>query len=131
MAQETFIKAYQNLARWLPRKPFLAWLLVIAKNTRLDERRKRGREVLVSPAEFPETRAGANIEAQVVAQHAFNQMIADLPPKQQMLVLMRVAYDLPFAELAEVFGENEGTLRVQFHRLIDRLRRGLENERHL
>jgi hypothetical protein len=41
LAQETFLRAYQNLSRYDLRKPFLTWLYVIARRLAINFKRNR------------------------------------------------------------------------------------------
>ena len=41
LAQETFLRAYRNLSRYDPRKPFLTWLYVIARRLAINFKRNR------------------------------------------------------------------------------------------
>ena len=43
LAQETFLRAYRNLSRYDPRKPFLTWLYVIARRLAINFNRNRSR----------------------------------------------------------------------------------------
>ena len=44
LVQETFLRAYRNLANYDPRKPFLPWLYVIARRLAINLFRKRERQ---------------------------------------------------------------------------------------
>src|SRR5690349_21775166 len=43
VAQEAFLRAFQNLARYDEQKPFDLWVLAIARNLRLDLLRRRSK----------------------------------------------------------------------------------------
>ncbi|MFZ2959358.1 MAG: RNA polymerase sigma factor [Candidatus Ozemobacteraceae bacterium] len=131
VAQETFIKAFQNIQTYVPKKPFVAWLLTIAKNTWIDETRKVRRELITSPDDFPEGPSVDTPESQLISKLGFDEVLSHLPLGHQMVLVLRVIYDIPFTEIAEITGENEGALRVKYHRLIGRLRKSLGNERNI
>ena len=48
LVQETFLRAYRNLANYDPRKPFLPWLYVIARRLAINLFRKRLNETVRS-----------------------------------------------------------------------------------
>lgn len=53
----------------------------------------------------------------------FAALRAALTPEEQTLLVLRVDRDLPWAEVAEVLGVDEATLRKRFERTKERLRR--------
>src|SRR3972149_11196700 len=60
-AQETFLKAYRNLGRYDPDRPFVNWLLKIASNHSIDRLRRRGTRPVTDLEEaehLPDTSAG-------------------------------------------------------------------------
>src|SRR5512146_2997957 len=50
LASQVFLKAWENLHRYRPRGPFLAWLYAIARNTVIDTYRTRKQTVSLDDA---------------------------------------------------------------------------------
>src|SRR5512140_290036 len=50
LASQVFLKAWENLHRYRPRGPFLAWLYAIARNTVIDTYRTRKQVVSLDEA---------------------------------------------------------------------------------
>ena len=53
--------------------------------------------------------------------------IAKLPKKQRFVVIMRVAKEMPYKEIAEITNINEGTAKVNFHHALKSLKEWLSN----
>jgi RNA polymerase sigma-70 factor, ECF subfamily len=48
--------------------------------------------------------------------------VAELPPKQRMVVELRIFDELPFAAVAAIAGCSEDAAKVNFHHAVKRLR---------
>ena len=54
--------------------------------------------------------------------------VAKLPNKQRIVVIMRVAKEMPYKEIAKVTGMTEGTAKVNFHHAVRSLKEWLNND---
>lgn len=107
------------------------WIYAIALNTaRSDLARKRHRtpHVSIDAAEL-ELSAAAAEERQVAARlddekraRALAAALCELPDYLREVVVLRCSRELSFAEIAEVTGSPEGTLKSRFHRAMLTLR---------
>jgi RNA polymerase sigma-70 factor (ECF subfamily) len=135
LAQETFVRAIQSVARLDPARPVRPWLFGIAINVcrnfhRLGSRRElpgeaaADREPLWGPRVVgPEEQTRAREAAAVVAGH-----LAELSQDTRALLLLRIGEELTYAELREIFGAPEVVLKMRVHRAVARLRRLTEEE---
>ena len=128
-AQDTFVKALGALAGFRGDASFRTWLLRIATNTARSAGRKatRRREVALDPASGwqadapgPERQAVLKTEAARV-----EAAIAELPEKQRLAVTFRLQQALSYREIADIIGSTEGTVRVNYHLGIRRVRERL------
>lgn len=101
---------------------FQSWLYQIARNLLIDEYRKR------KPTDDIQTYydiAGSiNIENEIdqtLRNEALQKLLKTLPEDAQELVTMRLWDELPYAEIALVTGKTEGSLKMQFSRIINKL----------
>jgi RNA polymerase sigma-70 factor (ECF subfamily) len=125
LAQRAMVKAYGALAGFRADSSFRTWLYRIAINLCLNHLRDRKREemrpelgeVLAAPAAGGE-RALIDRERGALLRDA----IAELPPKQRMVLELRVYDELPFREVAELTGCTENSAKVNFHHAVKRLR---------
>jgi len=107
-AQESFLRAYQNLERYDPTRSFKTWLLSIAAHHCIDRLRRRHYiNVTVddddSPLELPDP-AAPNPEAETARredQERLHALLGGLDPVDRAAVVMRYWNDLPEVEIAE------------------------------
>lgn len=75
----------------------------------------------VATGELPE-RAGYDHYADVDSRHALRRALAELPPRQRAIVVLRFYEDLPEAEVASLLGCSVGTVKSTASRALVRLR---------
>ena len=126
LAQATFEKVLLRLDSFEEDRKFSAWLMTVGRNLYFDEcrRENRRREMVRDPG------AGhvATPEEEIVVRHSAGALLQALTPAERFLVDARVFQALPFAEIAEMTGEVEATLRSRFFRLMGRLRLAVEKD---
>jgi len=148
LAQRTWLRAIESLARYEPRDSFRPWLFKVAHHLWLDERRsvwerkrlsleeigeKEGEETAVAGSApekgvSPFDQAAARQERELV-----NQALDELPGEMRRTVLLRVDADLTHREIAEEMGCPIGTVLWRMHeaqrRLSERLGLGAHDRR--
>jgi RNA polymerase sigma-70 factor (ECF subfamily) len=139
--QDTFIKAYTNLASFDGRAAFSTWLTRIAINTCLDKLRRSRREGLrvAAPADeegsdplslvaddqvSPEART---MQLEAVARLA--RLEAQLPERQRQIFRLRFYAEMDLDAIAAALGVHVGTVKTQLHRAVHRLRSELGETR--
>jgi RNA polymerase sigma-70 factor (ECF subfamily) len=125
LAQRTFIKVLGALPGFRADSSFRTWLYRIAINLCLNHLRDRKREEvraeLGEALPAPQTSGeGALIDRERGAR--LREAIAELPPKQRMVLELRIYDELPFREVAELAGCSENSAKVNFHHAVKRLR---------
>jgi len=133
--QEAFTRVWLGASTHDPsRGEVRPWIYKIALNTARSElSRKRYRTLHVSLDEagldLPDERAG---EKRVTARldearraEAVALALRELPDFMREVVVLRCSHELSFAEIAEVTGAPEGTLKSRFHRAVAALREAL------
>ena len=119
LVQDTFLRAFRKLDLFDPTRTFSVWLLTIGRNLYFDQRRKNSfSEVTLERADIPTP----GPEDEIIERHSVQELLESLPEEARFLLELRIFRDLPFPEIAELTGESESTLRVRFHRLMQRLR---------
>jgi len=124
VTQLAFVRAFRGLAAFRGTATVRSWLYRIAINCSLSWLRDHRRE---QPTELAEDALTASnpAPAQLSADddHArLRRAIAQLPPKQKLVLELRVFDDLSFKEVAELADCSENTAKVNFHYAVKRLR---------
>jgi RNA polymerase sigma-70 factor (ECF subfamily) len=142
LAQDTFVKALNNIERYSPEFKLSSWLFKIANNLAIDHLRKR-RLPTVSISGAPGASTASEIEATSfeVAGHspsaletlearelgsAIEQAIAGLRPEYRSCIIMRHVEGRSYEEIATTLDLPLGTVKTYIHRARHELRKALE-----
>jgi len=133
LAAEVFASAFvSHLTARLDGDAVLPWLLRVARNEVIDHRRKRTRRSALLARFFGgsgEIDTGADVEGAVVRRDELDRALVamqHLSERDRTLIGLRIAADLPFAEIGAVVGLSEHAATVATKRALQRLRRRLE-----
>ena len=117
--QETFLKAMKSVGGFKGDCDIRVWLCQIAKNTYYTYAKKHSREY-VELEEAVSKLAGERdfIKDMVDKEEAkkIHQIVHGLNEPYKEVFNLRVFGELPFKEIAELFGKTESWARVTFHR---------------
>jgi RNA polymerase sigma-70 factor (ECF subfamily) len=138
LAQETFVRIYENRERYQPRSKFSTWLFTIATNLCRNAARWRGRhptvsfdevrardeptlrETLPAPGDSPDDSAERNDVAAAVREH-----VQKLPHDLKTVVLLFEYQDLGWEEIALALGCTPKAVETRLYRARQLLRAGL------
>jgi RNA polymerase sigma-70 factor, ECF subfamily len=99
---------------------FRRMLFGVARRRLIDEFRRRGRRPEFPGDEVPEQATSVDFDASDSLERAIN-LVRRLPQDQSEAVLLRIIGDLDVAQVAEIMGKSEGSVRVLVHRGLHRL----------
>lgn len=124
LTSQTFLQAYDKISQYDARKgAFGAWLYRVARNLMIDEmRRKKPTDNIDQHYDLQDN---TNIEAdtdQKLTSEAVQKFLATLPEDARELITLRLWDELSYAEIADLTGKTEGSLKMQFSRLIKQLK---------
>jgi RNA polymerase sigma-70 factor (ECF subfamily) len=134
--QEAFTRVWLAAAMHDPaRGRVKPWIYAIALNTARSElalKRHRAPHVSIDATELELADASAG-EPRLLAEldeqgrrHALASALRELPDYMREVVVLRCSRELSFAEIAEVTGSPQGTLKARFHRAMQALRARLQ-----
>jgi len=128
LAQDCFVKAFQNLHRFRLESKFYTWLCRIAMNLSIDHLRKMKHR---SHAAFDEERASGdgaqvvrlssrrdNPSENVSRQQVYSQIMAavdTLPEDQKQVLILREVEEMPYKEIADILDIPEGTVMSRLY----------------
>jgi RNA polymerase sigma-70 factor (ECF subfamily) len=138
LTQEVFMRVVRGSASFRGGSKFSTWIYTIARNQHIDAMRKkkhRNHASLDQPS-GPDSQAlgerlpgdepgpergsmGARLRRDLAAR------IAELPDEQREVFLLREYSGLSFAEISEVVGAKEGTVKSRMRYALENLRGGL------
>ncbi|WP_308197065.1 MULTISPECIES: RNA polymerase sigma factor [Anaeromyxobacter] len=131
LCQEVFLKVVKASRTWEERARFRTWVYAIARNLAIDEARRaafRRAEPLDAPgptgaaahaADGPSPDAAADA---ALLRPRLEAALAALPAEQREVFLLREYAGLRFAEIAEVTGTPENTVKSRMRYALEALR---------
>ncbi len=130
--QEVFLSVWIKRQTYRFPRIFRCWLFAIAANRcRAAFRRATPGDVMPldeQSAAVPAAAGPSPVEAAVAIETAelVAAAVAQLPPGQRMVVVLRNWNGLSYSEIAEITGTNIGTVRSNMHHALKGIRRYLE-----
>ena len=130
LAQETFVKAFENLSKFESRSSLSTWLYRIAANVAIDFRRREGRHVVLrgleAEDEFRRIPSQTEDAFRVVRRRELSERIHkaldQLTQEHRAVILLREVEGLSYDEISETLGVPRGTVMSRLHYARGRLR---------
>ena len=123
-AQDAFLAALVKLDQYDPRRPFGPWLMRIVANAATDRRRRRTVRQVEPLA--PELTGGGPRPDREAEQSALGDRLraalAELPERRRVAVVLFDVEGYSHAEIAQILGIPEGTVRSEVFHARRRLR---------
>jgi RNA polymerase sigma factor (sigma-70 family) len=131
--QDILLSVHEARATYDPKRPFLPWLMAIARNRLADEARRYTRraahEVAIDePLEtFSCTETNTSMDATVDSM-ALHGAIKKLPAAQRKAIEMVKLREMSHAEASEATGMSVAALKITVHRGVKQLRKLMGSE---
>ncbi|MHC4702190.1 MAG: RNA polymerase sigma factor [Planctomycetota bacterium] len=127
LTSNVFLAAFRHLGRYRWRQiPFRAWLFRIATNeVRMHWRRqKRVKVTSLHPDAGVSAAEPSNVESLEAAEEyrLLHKALLELRAKYRTVIILRYFEDKTIAEICEITGRKEGTVKSQLHRGLARLK---------
>jgi RNA polymerase sigma-70 factor (ECF subfamily) len=136
-AQESFLRAYRNLARYDRQRPFATWLLSITAHYCIDCLRRR-KYIVVSmdaesddddrPMELPDIQA-INPEQETIRheeQAALQRVLQQMDATDRAAVVLRYWYDFSEIEIAQSLSLTVSAVKSRLHRARKEIARRIQ-----
>ena len=133
IVQETFLRAWENLARYQEDRPFFPYLVTIAINLGRDQWRKSrfvdfsGLDSIEDELPDSDTVLETQVEqAELLKELA--QAVSELPPAYRAVIAMRYDAGMSYQEIAQGLQLPVNTVRTHLRRAKIQLRQALERQ---
>ena len=131
VTQETFFKAMKNISKFNGSCKLYVWLCQIAKNTYFTQFQKQKRYVSPDKDEATTSYSGltVDIEKDFIDKETTKRLhilLHHLNEPYKEVFTLRVFGELPFAQIAELFGKTDSWARLTFYRAKKQLQEGLK-----
>jgi RNA polymerase sigma-70 factor, ECF subfamily len=130
LAQETFVRAYENLSKFESRSSFSTWLYRIAANLAIDFWRREGRHVVLRGEDAEneirklpsDTGDSFKIASRKELSARLTAALEELTPEHRTVILLREVEGLSYDEISEALNCPRGTVMSRLHYARNRLR---------
>ncbi len=125
-----FLKAWENLHRYQPRGPFLAWLYSIARNTVIDHYRTHKQTVSLeeaAPMAAPNATPDAVVDL-LFEMKTLKAAMRHLTAGQREVLTLKFIAEYDTAQIARQMRKSEGAIRALQMRALQALARVLQSD---
>lgn len=130
-AQESFLRAHQNLRRYDPDRKFATWMLSIASHYCIDRLRRR-KLTLIPLEDVTHRHDGANPSSgpedrfvRLEMQEQVKSMLGTLSPVDRAGLILLYWYDYSYEEIGETLSLSVSAVKSRLHRARKELAQGL------
>lgn len=129
LANETFLKAFKNLDKYVNNLSFIAWLKTIAVNHTIDYLRVNRTGRLSNIEDFinilPDNNDPYNILNRKENAQELMDIIEDLPLKYQEIVQLKYVKELSNTEIAKAMNCSENSVKAYITRIKNKIKNKL------
>ena len=123
LTQEVFIRAYQYLWRYDPRRKFFTWLYTLSLNLiknhlRKNRHFKSSAEVNASSL----TDKNPSPEEGLIEDQEISAYILQLEDELRVLLIMKYQQELSFEDIARITGKSLSAVKMRIYRGLERLK---------
>ncbi len=115
ITSETFVRAWGNLDRSRT-ETVKAYLFMIARNLYLKQRKENGRFVQLEVNQTDHIPNPAAIAEDRIQLRQITDILYTLPEIDRSAFIMRVKYEIPYAEIARILSISLSAAKVKVHR---------------
>jgi RNA polymerase sigma-70 factor (ECF subfamily) len=142
LAQEVFIRVYNNAKNYIPSAKFTTWIYRMANNISIDYIRKKksrgihtsldehiesgGVEIRGAAADEKTKPADETLESEETAENV-RQALLTLPDNQRSAIIMKIYEDRPYSEMAQILGVSTASVESLLFRARQALKSRLKS----
>ncbi|MDP9001244.1 MAG: sigma-70 family RNA polymerase sigma factor [Myxococcota bacterium] len=124
IAQRTFVRVLERIDSFRAESRFRTWLYRIAVNLALDHARgeKHAQSIPIDDDLAFTNSLGTDKLVAAEVWRKVSARLAELPPRQRLVVELRVFHDLSFEEIGAIVDSTEDAAKMNYHHGVKRLR---------
>jgi RNA polymerase sigma-70 factor (ECF subfamily) len=124
LAQEVFLRLFRQLPTYRPEAKISTWLYRVTLNLGSNYRRKAAREsaVEIDPETLPARETPEGLLLRGETERELQEALAKLPRREREVFLLRGLRRLSVAEVAEILGVREGTVKATYFHAVEKVR---------
>jgi RNA polymerase sigma-70 factor (ECF subfamily) len=129
LAQEAFVRVFEQLGRFDEKRRFFPWMYTVALNVARNHRKKAARHPQMSPADVDTVPCRHHSEGGIGARYTQQQLqscIDRLGPHEKEAVVLRYYQDLPFEDIAEILEISCSAAKMRVYRALKRMKVWME-----
>ena len=130
IAQDAFVRAWRGIGEFRGDASFMTWLYRILVRLALDRaetlKARRAREVAVEDREEP-----VSLPPDLGLARRMDRLLGELPPRERAALTLFYYEDRPIAEIAQMLGMPENTVKTHMSRGRAALREAYEKDERL
>jgi RNA polymerase sigma-70 factor, ECF subfamily len=126
LAQDVFMQLFRHLGKLQSPEHVVFWLRRVTANRCIDEARRRQRRPEIQLEEMPDPPAPVPV-ADPLVRDRLRRLVASLPEKARMIVVLRYQEDLDPEDIASVMNVPLNTVKSQLQRALTMLRQKAGN----
>jgi RNA polymerase sigma-70 factor, ECF subfamily len=124
LAQDVFIKAFENLVSFRKESSLKTWLYRIATNHCINHMKANTRQFVEVTDTTKQTGATAQIALEDKEQRDhFRHLVTKLPPKQRAILELRIHEQLSYEEIATMSNRSVSTIKASVFFALEKLRK--------
>ena len=129
LTQETFLKAFKSIQSFKEQASLNTWLFKIARNTFLDEAKKKQNELEVKfdhqeTAVVDQTDQYSTLNEKLIIR----KILLQLSEKDRTLIILRDQYNFTYQEISNILDCNEGQVKIGLFRARKKFKQLYERE---
>jgi RNA polymerase sigma-70 factor (ECF subfamily) len=124
VVQQTFVRAIEKMDTFRGEASFKSWLFRIALNLALNQVRGAPAQTAFPLEDVAAFTHGLET-SRLVAVEMWRKLVVrleELPPKQRLVLELRIFHELSFREVADVADMTEESAKMNFHHAVKKLR---------
>jgi RNA polymerase sigma-70 factor, ECF subfamily len=131
IAQDTFIRAFRSINSFRGQSTVKTWLLKITRNTAYNYKKSAFLRKVSLVGFLTESRPMPSAESEYFTKSFLDELwntVLKLPQSSREILILSAHYGLQQAELSELLGIAEGTVKSRLHRARKRLVKRMKEE---